>query len=129
MAVTNNAVTVTAGLNCTALSSPAIGASSLSASIGYTDGHVASDSYVSVTATGTPATALHTDLSAAGFIFVYNPHATLSVTLYVGTTLLGALPPGFACVVPLASGAVVGGVVASAAVLVGVTVIRTTTNT
>jgi hypothetical protein len=128
MAVTNNAVTVTAGLNCTALTSPPIGSGAITASIGYTDGHVAADSYVSVSATTTPATALHADLVADGYIFVYNPHATLSVTLYVGTSKIGTLQPGFSCVMPIASGSVIGGVVDSAAVLVGVSVIRVTAN-
>jgi len=134
MAVNNNTVTVTAGLICTALSAPPIGASATSASIGYTDGHLAEDIYVSVTATTTPATALHADLAADGFICVANPASiggvvnTISVTLYVGTTKLGPLPPGFASVIPVSTGQVIGGVVTATAVTVGVTAIRTTAN-
>ena len=134
MAVNNNVVSVTAGLQCTALSSPAIGSASVSAQMGYTDGHLAEDVYVTVSDTSPPATALHTDLAADGFVFVANPATiggttnAITVTLYVGTTILGPLPPGFACVVPVSTGQIVGGVVASTAVAVGVTAIRTTAN-
>jgi len=128
MAVNNNTVTVTAGLQCSALSSPAIGAASVSASMAYTDGDVAEDVYVSVIATTSPGTALHADLAANGFVAVYNPSSGQAVTLYMGTTILGPLPAGFSTVIPVSSGAIVKGVVASGTQTVGVTAIKTTAN-
>lgn len=128
MAVNNNTVTVTAGLQCTALTSPPIGASASSASLAFTDGDLAEDIYINVTATSSPGTALHADLAADGFVAVYNPSGGQAVTLYMGTTKLGPLPAGFATVLPVSSGAIVKGVVASGSQTVGVTAIKTTAN-
>lgn len=125
-----NAVTVTAGLNCSALANPPIGATVVSASTGYNNGDLALDQYVAVSATTpTPATALHTALGGTGgFVCVYNPSSTLSVSLYVDTTLIGPLPPGFCVVLPVGAAAIIGGVVDSTAVTVGVSAIKTTAN-
>lgn len=129
MATTNNAVTVSAGLSCTALSSPPIGSTGVSASLAYTDGDPAIDQYISVVATGSPGTALHNDLAANGFVFVFNPAtSTGAVTLFVGTTELGPLPVGFGVVVPVASGSIIKATVASTAITVGVTAIKTSAN-
>ena len=128
MAVHDNTVTVVAGLNCTALTSPPIGSNFVSATMAYTDGDPALDTYVSVTATTIPGTALHTDLGANGFVFVYNPSTNSgAVTLYVGTTELGPISPGFPAVIPVSSGAVVKAVSATTQ-SVGVTAIKTTPN-
>ncbi len=132
--VVNDAVTVTGGLTCTALTNPSIGTQSGSGSTGFTVGDLAEDLYVSVSATTTPATALHADLVANGFVSVSNPASiggvenTITVTLYVGTTKLGPILPGMTVVIPVSTGQIIGGVVASTAVTVGVTAIKTTAN-
>lgn len=124
MATNNNAVTVIAGLSCSAVTTPAIGATSVSASMAYIDGETAQDKIVSVST----ATALNTDLGDSGFIFVYNPEAnTASVSILVGVTAVGDIPPGFGIVLPLASGTVINAT-SSPTQSVGVTVIRTTAN-
>lgn len=135
MSVINNSVTVTAGLICSALTNPPIGSSAVTASIGFTEGDAAQDNYVSVTATSSPGTALHSDLAADGFVMVSVPlfkadgvTAASTVTLYLGTTKLGPVPAGFAVVIPVSSGAIVKGVVASGTQTVGVTAIKTTAN-
>lgn len=128
MAVNNNAVQIVAGLSCNVLSQPPIGVTA-NGTIGFTDGDKAGDDYKSVVSTsaGTP-TALHTDLGGAGFLLVINPTSGVDVTLYAGTTKLGVLPGGLCCVIPVASGVIIGGVVASTAQTVGVTIIKTTPN-
>jgi len=101
------------------------------ASIGYNNGEAALDCYVLVTGTeAATATALHTALAGTGgFVFVYNPSTTLTVSLYAdATTLIGPLPPGFGVVLPVGPATVIGGVVASTAVTVGVTAVKTTAN-
>jgi hypothetical protein len=129
MAVHNDTVIVSAGLQCTALSSPAIGTAAVVASMAYTDGDAAMDDYVSVSSTNPASpTALHTDLGADGFVFVSNPSGGVAVTLYINTEKLGPLPSGFSIVVPVSSGNVVKGTVASTAQTVGVTAIKTTAN-
>jgi hypothetical protein len=128
MATTNNAITVTGGLTCSALSSPPIGVTGVSASLAYTDGDAASDTYVNVSATTTPGTALHTDLAADGFVFVFVPSDGQKVTIYSGTTLIGPIPPGFGVPIPVGSGVVLKGVVASGTQMVGVVALKTSAN-
>ena len=131
MAVYNNAVSVTAGLQCSALSTPPIGSAATSASLAYTDGDMAEDIYTNISATSTPGTALHADLAADGFVFVSNPSTGVTVTLEVhngsSTVKLGPLPAGFSTVVPVSSGTQVRGYAASAQT-VGVTAIKTSAN-
>jgi len=124
MAVTNNAVTVTAGLHCSALSLPAIGQSG-SGGLAYTDGHAASDVYVSV-AVG--ATALNSSLGGAGFIAISNPTSGVDVSLLVAAQPLGVLPPGFTVVLPVATGIIINATVASSTQMVGVSAVRTSAN-
>lgn len=128
MATTNNAVRVTGGLECTALTNPVIGQTPLAATLAYTDGDKAEDSYVNVVATTTPATALHADVGADGFVCVFVPADGQKVTIYSGTTVIGPVPPGFQIPFPVASGTVLGGVVASGTQRVGVTVLKTSAN-
>jgi hypothetical protein len=132
MALTNNAVTVNAGLICTVLTSPAIGSGGTNASIGYTDGDLAEDIYTNIIATSSPGTALHADLAADGFVAVYNPTTGQSVTLEAhngaSTVKLGTLPAGFGIVLPVSSGTQIKGYVTSGTQTVGVTAIKTTAN-
>jgi hypothetical protein len=124
MATNNNAVTVTAGLTCSAVTTPAIGASVVQASIAYVDGETAADKIVSVST----ATALNDDLTDTGFIFIFNPATnTASVTIASTATVIGPIPPGFGVVLPLASGTVIKGT-SDPTQSVGVTVVRTTAN-
>lgn len=126
MATTNNAVTVTAGLTCTALANPPIGAPSTAASIGYQDGDTATDTY-SIAANAS-ATTLFT-ASDDGFVYVYNPSGnSYAVTVTVGAQAMGPLPPGFACVFPVSSGVAVKVQSATADQYVGYTHISTAAN-
>ena len=126
MATTNNSVAVTAGLTCSALADPPIGTGSVTALIGYEDGDAASDTY-SIAATSAPTTLF--TATDDGFVFIRNPATnTYAVTVSVGSQALGPLPPGFGVVLPVSSGAIVKGVVASGTQTVGVTAIKTTAN-
>lgn len=135
MATTNNAVTVTAGLLCSALSVPPIGSGASSASLAFTDGDTASDTYVAVSS----ATALHAALTIGageyGLVQLSNP-GPLAVTVLIDGSpdvTLGAIPPGttatpFTVVLPVGNSVVLLGTVASGSQNVGVTVIKADTN-
>jgi len=131
MAATNNAVTISAGLSCSTLTAPAIGTSLNSLSLAYTDGHVASDNYVNVSATAIPGTALFTALGGDGFVMITNPATnTYACDIYLDQAtdlLIGSVPVGCSVVFPIAAATVLTGVV-TAAQNVGVTCIRTTAN-
>lgn len=131
MALTNNAVTVSAGLTCSLLTTPQIGTSQVSFSTGFTDGHAASDTYVSVTQTAIPGTALFAALGGDGFVCITNPSTnTVKLDVYLDAApdlLIGSIPVGCACVFPVAAATVLTGV-CSTAQNIGVTVLRTTAN-
>jgi len=133
MAVTNNAVQISAGLVCTLLTDPPIGASG-SGYVGYDPDHAAIDTYVNVAVASTP---LHTPITLAadeyGLMRISNPNA-VAVTILSGATQIGIIPPGSAaaptCVlIPVGSTIQINATVASSTATVGVTIIHTSKNT
>jgi hypothetical protein len=136
MATTNNAIVISGGLSCSALTSPAIGIRQGTVSLAYTDGDAAADSYVNVAVT---ATALHTAFtlgaSEYGFVAVANP-GPLAVNVLVDATpdvAIGTIPPGTAAspvvmVFPVATTVVLVATVASGTQLVGVSAIKAVAN-
>ena len=126
MATTNNAVSVTAGLTCTAISTPAIGTPAVSASIAYKDGETAQDTY-KLAETASATTLITGD--GDGFVMVTNPSTNLyNVTLSAGVQVLGPLPPGFGVVIPISSAVALKGQSGTADQYVGVTWVATEPN-
>jgi hypothetical protein len=123
MATNNNQVTVMAGLVNGLLTSPPIGTSLISGSEAFVDGALAADTYVNVTATGAPGTALHPDLTADYFgkVMVSVPSGGQKVTVWSGSTKIGTVQPGLAYVFPVDSGVILKGTVVSGTQMVGVT--------
>ena len=137
----NNAIQITAGLTCTALTSPAIGMGPSSLSLAYTAGDRALDYYVNVTTLDSSPTNpddLNTALGGAGWICIDNPATiagvanTKSVTLYCGAAttppVMGVLPPGARVVMPITSTLIYGATVSSGSVMVGVSIMISTAN-
>ena len=128
MADYDNAVTVTAGLTCSALEFPPIGTQQMSASIGYDAGTPAKDEYV-VVSHSAPTTLVQAAQSKEGMVFVYNPSTNAyAVGLFIGTTAVGKLFPGFGAVMPLSDEAELKATSDTTAQTVGVTYIQVAKN-
>lgn len=123
--MTNNAVQVSAGLSCTALSSPAIGMSA-SGSFAFTDGDTATDTYVLIST----ATALNADIDGGGYLLVQNPATingvanTATCQLKISSTVIGTIQPGGCALLPLDSGTIVTGTASAGSFSVGVSVVE-----
>ena len=127
MADYDNAVTVTAGLTCSALEFPPIGTQQMSASIGYDAGTPAKDEYVVVSLSAT--TLVQAAQNKEGMVFVYNPSTNAhAVGLFIGTTAVGKLFPGFGAVMPLSDEAELKAISDTTAQTVGVTYIQVAKN-
>lgn len=133
-AVNNNTVLVSAGLSCTHLSAPPIGASPSTFSLAYEDGDPASDAYVLV---GTSETKLHNELTLAagewGFALISNPGPLPIVVTDAGLNTIGPVPPGTtsapcSVLLPVQNGFSFYASVATGTQLVGVTTIKAVTN-
>lgn len=122
MATTASAVSITAGLTCSVLNSPAIGMSATHA-MSFTDGDSASDSYINCAISS--GTALNADIGGNGYLQVVNPATNLyGITLKISSTVIGTLFPGGVALIPLDSGTVVTGVSLTDPQNAGVTLIE-----
>lgn len=122
----NNAVQIQTSLTSNLLASPPIGFPA-SASMAFTAGDTAIDSYVAVTT----ATALNADIVGGGYLHVQNPALlpdgtanTATILLKISSTSIGTLQPGAPALIPLDSGTVITGTASAGTVSVGVTVIE-----
>ena len=123
-----DAITISAGLSNTVLTTPPIGTNA-SGSVGYNNGDLAMDAVKNATgASAGAATALHSALGGTGgVILIVNPTDGLDVVLYVDSTTLGTLTAGTPCVMPVSATAVIKAGCATNQ-NIGVSVIKTTAN-
>lgn len=133
MAVNNNVVQISAGLSCTLLTDPPIGANGSTFTIGFTDGAAASDTYVTVLSGQTGN--LNASPAGASYIKISNPSTSTGVTLKISSTTIGVLPAATSAsvpsvaVFPIASDTVITATpVGAFDVTLGVTVIAITAN-
>ena len=127
-----NAVSVSASLANTVLTSPAIGASAQFLT-GFNNGSVAMDEYISVTTSVAPPVYLTPVIaSGAAWALIINPSTGADVTLYACVsstyTPIGVLVGGACTIIPLQVATRIGASVAASTQTVGVTFVAVTAN-